>query len=423
MSDYFMAFTGGVLHSIASTVNLFYKGRLTDFSKVLWGSLCCDQETFNWKFSFLMAFLFTGSLARLFTAFDKKSTLFDSPEDSVASLSNYGFLLGGLLVGLGTKLTGGCTGHALCGVPRLSLRSAAIFGIFTLSGFLAANLCDKYELFSSQYHPDVFILSIFDSSYAHLLVLYTSFVALVAFLWNKLSKRNHKAVENIMIGAYVGLIYALGVIVSGTIKRSKVIHFLTISKDWDPSLLIMMIAAIGLTLVTFQVILGMNTPFRSTVWDFSDDIGIDARTIVGSVLFGLGWGITGLTPGPALLLAQFGTIKISFLYIGAMLIGQAIIHSIEKVHMDQYMNKEGPKMIMNDLLAKFDSLKDLAQTKMVGYGLLAPTDKKDSHNEFKDKSENKAERKKSDDGQGVKKTQSGKSVDKVDPQFATKRDF
>ena len=329
MSDYFMAFAGGVLHNLATSINLFYKGRMTDVSRALWGTITQDQDTLNWKLPFLLAFIFVGSLARLFTAFDAKSKLFESAEDSVAGLSAVGFLLGGLLVGAGAKMMNGCSSHLSSGVSSLSSRSGVAAFVFLLAGVLAANLREHLGLFETYFTPDVYILSIFDSSYAHLFVLYSSFAALAAFLWNKLNKRNYKAVENILIGSYVGMIYALSLLVSGVVKRSKVIDFLTFSKNWDASLLIFMATAISLTLVTFQVILRLDTPFRSTVWEFNADEAIDAKLVTGATLFGLGWGLTGLCPGPALLLFQFGTVKISLVYLTGMLCGMAAVHFSE----------------------------------------------------------------------------------------------
>ena len=95
-----------------------------------------------------------------------------------------------------------------------------------------------------------------------------------------------------------GLIFALGLGLSEMTNPNKILSFLTLSKDWSPSLLFVMGGALGVTLPLFAVILRRKKPILDGRFHAPAQKTIDAPLILGSIVFGLGWGLSGYCPGP-----------------------------------------------------------------------------------------------------------------------------
>ena len=120
--------------------------------------------------------------------------------------------------------------------------------------------------------------------------------------------------------ALSGLLFGLGLTVSGMIYPSKVIGFLDITGDWDPSLILVMAAAIPVA--ALGMALGRRRPARLCASAFAPSIrtAIDHRLLLGAALFGTGWGLVGFCPGPALAALGFVDPK-NLLFVAAMLVG------------------------------------------------------------------------------------------------------
>lgn len=97
-----------------------------------------------------------------------------------------------------------------------------------------------------------------------------------------------------------GLLFGLGLIVSGMVNPAKVIGFLDLAGNWDPSLALVMAAALAVTTPAFHIILKSEKPLFSTAFLLPERTDVDAKLIGGATLFGMGWGIAGFCPGPAL---------------------------------------------------------------------------------------------------------------------------
>lgn len=128
--------------------------------------------------------------------------------------------------------------------------------------------------------------------------------------------------------ALAGLLLGLGLILSGMANPAKVVGFLDVTGLWDPSLALVMgggliVGAIGFSLLRRQrnTLLGepLNLPTSHT---------INGRLVAGSVLFGIGWGLTGICPGPGLILLGAG-VDAGLIYILALLAGMAVYSVIE----------------------------------------------------------------------------------------------
>lgn len=117
----------------------------------------------------------------------------------------------------------------------------------------------------------------------------------------------------------IGFIFGLGLIISGMTNPAKVINFLTHGNQWDASLIIVMAVAMLIMMLTWLWVAKKEKPLLSGTFNLSNLKNIDARLIIGSVLFGLGWGLSGICPGPGLV--QLVSLKMEFLLFFAAVLG------------------------------------------------------------------------------------------------------
>jgi len=99
-----------------------------------------------------------------------------------------------------------------------------------------------------------------------------------------------------------GLIFGFGLALSGMTHPEKVLNFLDMAGSWDASLLFVLGGAVGVTVVTFRFILRSGKPLLANKFIFTEETRIDRPLILGATLFGIGWGISGYCPGPAIAL-------------------------------------------------------------------------------------------------------------------------
>lgn len=97
-----------------------------------------------------------------------------------------------------------------------------------------------------------------------------------------------------------GLLFGLGLVVSQMINPAKVIGFLDLAGDWDPSLALVMATAVAVTIPFFSLILKRERPLFEAKFSLPEKTDLDLRLVSGAALFGIGWGLAGLCPGPAL---------------------------------------------------------------------------------------------------------------------------
>jgi len=129
---------------------------------------------------------------------------------------------------------------------------------------------------------------------------------------------------------FAGLIFGLGLVISQMVNPAKVIDFLDIFGNWDPSLAFVMGAGLVVTFIGYQVVLRKSKPFAADRFQVPTNRTIDKKLATGAVLFGIGWGLVGLCPGPAIAALFIGGFPI-IIFMSAMTAGMAIFEGISRL--------------------------------------------------------------------------------------------
>jgi uncharacterized membrane protein YedE/YeeE len=135
--------------------------------------------------------------------------------------------------------------------------------------------------------------------------------------------------KNSFVALIVGLLFALGLGISGMTQPEKVIGFLDVTESWDPSLLFVMIGAVGFHFITYHLIRRRSSPLFSTNWHVPTRRDLTPALLIGSLIFGVGWGLAGYCPGPAITaLASFETKPIIFVL--GLLLGMGLFKVVDR---------------------------------------------------------------------------------------------
>jgi len=126
-----------------------------------------------------------------------------------------------------------------------------------------------------------------------------------------------------------GVIFGLGLIVSGMADPAKVLGFLDLAGAWDPSLAFVMAGAISVAAVAFGVARERTVSFLGVEMNLPKTRRIDRRLVAGSLMFGIGWGVAGFCPGPGLVALGMGEIK-ALVFVVAMLAGMGLYEVLER---------------------------------------------------------------------------------------------
>ena len=128
---------------------------------------------------------------------------------------------------------------------------------------------------------------------------------------------------NLLLSLAAGLIFGLGLILSGMSNPAKVLGFLDLFGAWDPSLSFVMGGAIAVGVIAFGLTRRRTKSLLGLPMQMPTVTQIDKRLIIGSAVFGIGWGLAGICPGPALVLLGAGSIQ-SAIFVLAMIAGMAL---------------------------------------------------------------------------------------------------
>ena len=120
-----------------------------------------------------------------------------------------------------------------------------------------------------------------------------------------------------------GFIFGFGLAVSSMINPAKIVGFLDITGDWDPSLAFVMGGAVFVTALTFRLILRRPKPIFTDIFELPSKVSLDGKLITGAAIFGIGWAMSGLCPGPAISSIGFLDEKL-LIFVCTLLIGSFI---------------------------------------------------------------------------------------------------
>jgi uncharacterized membrane protein YedE/YeeE len=126
----------------------------------------------------------------------------------------------------------------------------------------------------------------------------------------------------------IGLIFGLGIALSGMANPAKVLNFFDIAGAWDPSLAFVMGGALATTFLGYRLVFRRPAPVLDAGFHLPTPKALDARLIGGSAVFGIGWGISGFCPGGALPALGTGALDV-FAFVAALVAGLLIAHALK----------------------------------------------------------------------------------------------
>jgi uncharacterized protein len=130
-------------------------------------------------------------------------------------------------------------------------------------------------------------------------------------------------IKSALVAFGAGIVFAIGLALSGMTHPAKVQGFLDVAGHWDPSLALVMVGAIGTHFVLRRLILRRATPVGAPSFDEPKTTKIDAPLVVGAAIFGMGWGISGYCPAPAIATLGTGSLE-GIVFFGAVASGMWI---------------------------------------------------------------------------------------------------
>ena len=322
---------GGLIMSISSSLHLLLKGKITGISGTYFKTIKGMEEYYN--LCFILGMLTLSSYIQII-----------SPENNIPNLKEYikgislfGIGISGFLVGFGTKMGNGCTsGHGVCGLPRLSKRSFCAVSMFMSFGIITAHLKQKINLFSFDDYDFLSLYTIKNIQYYASIACFSLYVLILLIT---LIQKKYNNFLDYIISFLIGASFSYGLIKSGMVHRQKVINFLLIGKNMDIGLFFVLASAVCLNLITFNVIIyKIKKPIFNPNLQLPDNTEIDNKLIVGEIIFGIGWGIGGVCPGPAIV-GFFNYIPYSLAFLICMTCGQLFESSTDK-YWAHLLNKE-----------------------------------------------------------------------------------
>jgi uncharacterized protein len=135
--------------------------------------------------------------------------------------------------------------------------------------------------------------------------------------------------KNALAALVVGFLFAVGLGISGMTQPQKVIGFLDLFGQWDPSLIFVMVGGITVHFLTYKLIRNRPSPLFSKQWLVPTKNEITPALIVGSLIFGIGWGLGGFCPGPAVTSLASFQLK-PFVFVISMLAGMFLFRLVDK---------------------------------------------------------------------------------------------
>lgn len=126
-----------------------------------------------------------------------------------------------------------------------------------------------------------------------------------------------------------GVLFGAGVTMSGMVNPMKVLNFLDVLGNWDPTLITVMIGGLAITIIGYRAAFAKGRPLFAADFQLPGTSLIDTRLIGGAVLFGAGWGLSGYCPAPAMASLVFGNSQ-SYIFVAAMAAGAVLMRLAQR---------------------------------------------------------------------------------------------
>ena len=263
VTDYLSAFIGGLFIGLSATLNLLFLGRITGLSGMFNSIVKFDWPAgFYWKYAFVTGMI-TVAVPMRFLAGDDGTysfgdwdiVLFDTNWVASADLHWTGWIIGGFLVGIGTKMGNGCTsGHGICGLARLSIWSWFAVTVFMTTGCVVATVryytevLDQRDYWGSEFDDSWEI-----ASGCLALTMFLCFVGCAIF--RAIAGKNIIEKIEMVLCWIFGLLFGFGLVIGGMTRRTKIRDFLTVYSGWDPSLGFVMAGGLTINFITFPLLI------------------------------------------------------------------------------------------------------------------------------------------------------------------------
>lgn len=356
---------------LSAATLLIGNGDILGCSGIVSSVLLNPREAFSsknkWKMIFMSGFLLTSNLFSKYVL--EGDGYYEKELDKIKSVpglpfvSTLGYIVSGFLVGFGTKLGNGCTsGHGICGLGRLSKRSFAAVMTFMATGIATASLCPTDNILRTAPDMSSFPNDVSSTIASNLCALAAALSLPILFKRNKAPKVTDKndsddslkmkeAINNdrkVPVAALSSALFAVGLAISGMIKQYKVFGFLDVKgfsdATWDGTLALVMGGGLVISAVAYQWVGGFNVIKHRRVlscpllhdescgkFNVPCNTNIDKQLILGAAMFGIGWGLGGLCPGPALYVAASGFPKVLYYWWPANFVGAYLGEQAKKV--------------------------------------------------------------------------------------------
>lgn len=138
---------------------------------------------------------------------------------------------------------------------------------------------------------------------------------------------NSALVRQNAVSFAVGFIFSIGLAVSGMTQPQKIVGFLD-PWEWDPSLLFVMMGAVGVHAITYPIVRRRKSPLLDSTWHVPKRKDVTVRLILGSAIFGVGWGLGGFCPGPAVTSLPSGNLR-AVIFVATMILGMILFKKTE----------------------------------------------------------------------------------------------
>ena len=134
---------------------------------------------------------------------------------------------------------------------------------------------------------------------------------------------------NALVAFACGLVFGLGLVVSGMADPAKVLAFLDVTGRFDPSLLVVMGSALAVSAIAYAIARRRTASYMGCAFNVPASRTLDRRLVAGAIVFGIGWGIAGVCPGPAFVVLGAGRIE-GIVFVVAMLAGMFAFELLDR---------------------------------------------------------------------------------------------